>query len=155
MKRGKAWHQANPTDPAFSPETSPFFHLSRLVGLYHLRMDAHLKPIGMDVPRWRVINILYEHKCAPISTIADLAVIRVSTMTKLIYRMESEDLVTTAVSQKDGRVTEVRLTGKGEAALEQVRAKAGLIFERAFRDVEDADLLSFMNLTRKIYDNIY
>ncbi|GAA4488701.1 MarR family winged helix-turn-helix transcriptional regulator [Gluconacetobacter asukensis] len=155
MKRGKIWRQANPTDPAFSPETSPFFHLSRLVGLYHLRMDAHLKPIGMDVPRWRVINILHEHECATISTIADLAVIRVSTMTKLVYRMEGERLVSTAVSSTDGRVTEVRLAEKGRNALDQVRSKAGLIFERAFHDIEDADIQTFMTLTRKIYDNIY
>ncbi|WP_342629727.1 MarR family winged helix-turn-helix transcriptional regulator [Nguyenibacter vanlangensis] len=155
MKRGKTWRQANPTDPSFSPETSPFFHLSRLIGLYHLRMDAHLKPIGMDVPRWRVINILHERECATISEIADLAVIRVSTMTKLIYRMENESLVTTAIAPHDGRVTEVRLTDKGRNALEKVRAKASLIFERAFHNVDDAEIRSLMDLTRKIYDNIY
>ncbi|NVN10497.1 MULTISPECIES: MarR family winged helix-turn-helix transcriptional regulator [Nguyenibacter] len=155
VKRGKAWLQANPTDPSFSPETSPFFHLSRLVGLYHLRMDAHLKPIGMDVPRWRVINILHEHECATISKIADLAVIRVSTMTKLVYRMEREGLVVTSIAPHDGRVTEVRLTEKGRNSLDQVRAKAGLIFERAFHDIDDADLQALMTLTRRIYDNIY
>ncbi|WP_415489968.1 MarR family winged helix-turn-helix transcriptional regulator [Acetobacter sp.] len=155
MRRGKTWRQAHPGDPAFSPETSPFFHLSRLVGLYHLRMDAHLKPIGMDVPRWRVLNILHEYEFATISRIADLAVIRVSTMTKLIYRMESEDLVRTCVSQTDGRVTEVRLTEKGRAALSQVRAKAGHIFERAFGDASDEEIQAFMAMTRQIYDNIY
>ncbi|KXV54394.1 MarR family winged helix-turn-helix transcriptional regulator [Gluconobacter thailandicus] len=155
MKRGKTWRQAHPTDPAFSPDTSPFFHLSRLVGLYHLRMDAHLKPIGMDVPRWRVINILHECEYAPISRIADLAVIRVSTMTKLIYRMENEGLVETCISQADGRVTEVRLTEKGGKAIDQIRAKAGLIFERAFHDIPDDEIATFMKLTRRIYDNIY
>ncbi|GBQ32946.1 MarR family winged helix-turn-helix transcriptional regulator [Gluconacetobacter sacchari] len=155
MKRGKIWKQADPTDPAFSPQTSPFFHLSRLVGLYHLRMDAHLKPIGMDVPRWRVINILYEHEIAAISTIADLAVTRVSTMTKLIYRMEREGLTQTSVSSQDGRVTEVRLTEKGRAALDLVRAKAGLIFQRAFHDIPDSEMEHMMQLIKKIYDNIY
>lgn len=155
MKRGKTWRQAHPTDPEFSPDTSPFFHLSRLVGLYHLRMDAHLKPIGMDVPRWRVINILHEYECAPISRIADLAVIRVSTMTKLIYRMENEGLVKTCLSPTDGRVTEVRATQKGRDALDQVRAKAGLIFERAFHNFSDDEIATYMALTRKIYDNIY
>jgi len=155
LRRGKIWRQANPTNPAFTPETSPFFHLSRLTGLYHLRMDAHLKPIGMDVPRWRVLNILYEHECAPISTIADLAVIRMPTMTKLIYRMEGEGLVSTRVSAKDGRVTEVSLTEKGHAGVDQVRVKAGLIFERAFHDIEDGEIEAFMKIMKKIYDNIY
>jgi len=154
-RRGQIWRRANPTDPAFSPETSPFFHLSRLMGLYHLRMDAHLKPIGMDVPRWRVINILSEHECATISRISDLAVIRVSTMTKLVYRMEGEGFVTTAVAPYDGRVTEVRLTQRGLEALELVRAKAGIIFERAFGNVDDAEISALIELTRKIYDNIY
>jgi len=154
-KRGEIWRRADPTDAAFSPETSPFFHLSRLMGLYHLRMDAHLKPIGMDVPRWRVVNILFERECATISRIADLAVIRVSTMTKLVYRMEGEGFVSTAVAPYDGRVTEVRLTQKGQDALELVRAKAGIIFERAFGNVEDSEIGALMELTRKIYDNIY
>lgn len=118
-------------------------------------MDSHLKPIGMDVPRWRVLNILHEYEYATISRIADLAVIRVSTMTKLIYRMENETLVSTCVSQSDGRVTEVRLTEAGNAALEQVRVKAGLIFERAFHDISDEEMQKFMHLTRKIYDNIF
>ncbi|GBQ99741.1 MarR family transcriptional regulator [Acetobacter nitrogenifigens DSM 23921 = NBRC 105050] len=118
-------------------------------------MDAHLKPIGMDVPRWRVINILSEHESAPISLIADLAVTRVSTMTKLVYRMQAEGLTTTSVSPTDGRVTIVSLTDEGRAALEKVRAKAGLIFQRAFHDIPDSEIESLMKMVKKIYDNIY
>lgn len=155
MKRGITWKSADPTNPSFSPETSPFYHLSRLIGLYHLRMDAYLKPIGMDVPRWRVINILSEQESAPISLIADLAVSRVSTMTKLVYRMQAEGLTTTCVSPTDGRVTIVSLTDEGRAALEKVRTKAGLIFHRAFHDIPDSEIESLMKMVKKIYDNIY
>ncbi|MCQ9156260.1 MarR family winged helix-turn-helix transcriptional regulator [Acidomonas methanolica] len=155
LKRGKIWRRASPTDLSFTHEAWPFFHLSRLTSLYHQRMDAYLKPIGMDVPRWRVLNILVEHETTPISIIADLAVIRIPTMTKLIYRMEAENLITTQVSSRDGRVTEVCLTDKGRSAVEQVRAKAELIFQRAFHDIEDAEIDQFMQTMKKVFKNIY
>ncbi|QHC37180.1 winged helix-turn-helix transcriptional regulator [Komagataeibacter xylinus] len=154
MRRGKTWKRANPRDPSFSSETSPFFYLTRLVGLYHLRMDAYLKPIKMDVPRWRVLNILFEHEFATISQIADLAVTRVSTMTKLIYRMEGESLLTTAISASDGRVVEVRLAPKGLQALEQVRSKAAMVFERAFGDIPDSEIKYLQEICKKVYGNL-
>ena len=154
-RSSKVWRSADPRDPLFSAEASPFFHLARLVGLYQMRMDGHLKRVGMDVSRWRVLAILHEHDRAPISHIADLAVIRISTMTKLIYRMESEDLISTAVSESDGRVTEVQLTDKGRQIFADVRSIASLIFERAFHDFEDTEIQDLLVASRKVYHNLY
>ncbi|QHM91853.2 MarR family winged helix-turn-helix transcriptional regulator [Acetobacter pasteurianus] len=154
-RSGKVWRQADPKDQLFSSDASPFFHLTRLVSLYQIRMDAHLKPIGMDIPRWRVLAILHEHEYAPIGRIADLAVIRISTMTKLIYRMENEDLISTSVSEHDARVTDVRLTEKGMQVFTEVRAIASLIFGRAFHNFDDHEIRTLINTCSKIYQNIY
>ncbi|MCX2562592.1 MarR family winged helix-turn-helix transcriptional regulator [Acetobacter thailandicus] len=154
-KTSKTWRSADPQDPLFSADSSPFFHLARLVGLYQLRMDTHLKRVGMDMSRWRVLAILHEEECAPMSRIAELAVFRISTTTKLIYRMENEGLTSTSVSEQDGRVTEVRLTSKGREAFEGVRSVASLIFERAFHDCNDDEIQTLLKICRKLYNNLY
>lgn len=154
-RNSKVWRHADPQATQFSPDSSPFFHLARLIALYQIRMDTYLKPIGMDVPRWRVLAILNEQGCVPISRIADLAVIRISTMTKLVYRMENEGLTSTAISTHDGRVTEVQLTEKGKQAFTEVRSIASLIFSRAFHNFEDEEIQNFMAMCRKVHANIY
>ncbi|PCD78656.1 MarR family transcriptional regulator [Acetobacter orleanensis] len=154
-KTSKVWRAADPKDPLFSANSSPFFHLARLVGLYQLRMDTHLKRIGMDMPRWRVLAILHEEDCAPMSRIAERAVFRISTTTKLIYRMESEGLTSTSVSEHDGRVTEVRLTDKGRDTFEGIRSVASLVFERAFHNCDDDEIKMLLKTSRKLYDNLY
>ena len=30
----------------------PFYNMSRLISIYHRRLDAVLKPIGIDTPFW-------------------------------------------------------------------------------------------------------
>lgn len=154
-RNSMVWRQADPQATQFSPDASPFFHLARLVGLYQIRMDTYLKPIGMDVPRWRVLAILHEQGCVPISRIAELAVIRISTMTKLVYRMENEGLTSTAISGQDGRVTEVQLTEKGQQAYAEVRSIASLIFSRAFHNFDDDEIQALIAMCRKVYANIY
>ena len=146
--------RANPDDPEFEIASSPFYWLARTTSRYELSMDAVLKRIGMDVPRWRVLMLLEEHSPASVSALADHAIARLSTMTKLVLRMKSEGYVETRVSEKDGRVTEVLLTQKGHDALDQVRVYAGRIFEQAFRDIDDEQIQGLNALMQHILRNL-
>ena len=146
--------QADPADPAFELEHSPFYWLSRVSGRYVLDMGAALRRVGMDVPRWRVLMILHEHDPASVSTIADLAVIKLSTMTRIVQRMQVEGLVACAPRATDARVTEVRLTPAGSQAMEQVRGQASRIFRQAFHDIPDPDMTGFIAVMRRLFDNL-
>ncbi|MCQ4159897.1 MarR family transcriptional regulator [Roseomonas sp. GC11] len=146
--------EANPASPFYRIEKSPLYHAARLVGAYHRRMNAVLKPIGMDVPQWRVLGLLDARGPSTVSRIADEAVAQLSTMAKIIQRMALQGLVTTEVSSEDARSVIVSITGQGREALEQVREKAGLIFEEAFRGVADEEMLEFARLAEKIYGNL-
>lgn len=152
----KAEHRrkANPTDPAFKIANSPFYWLARVHGRYALGMDAVLKRIGMDVPRWRVLMLLTEHSPASVSELAEHAIIRLSTMTKIVLRMKAEGYVETRASAADGRVTEVLLTPKGGQAVEQVRAQAGRIFQQAFHDLSDAEIGALNDVLQHIFRNL-
>jgi DNA-binding MarR family transcriptional regulator len=146
--------QADPVDPSFELAHSPFFWLSRVSGRYVQDMGAVLRRIGMDVPRWRVLMILHEHDPASVSTIADLAVIKLSTVTRIVQRMQAEGLVTCAPRVSDARVTDVSLTEAGARAVEQVRSQASRIFHQAFDSVTSEEIAGFLGLMRRLFDNL-
>lgn len=146
--------RANPTDPAFEIAASPFYWLARTTGRYVLRMDVVLKRIGMDVPRWRVLMLLTQQSPSSVSELAEHAVIRLSTMTKIVLRMKVEGFVETRVSEYDGRVTEVLLTAEGSAKVEQIRTQAGRIYEQAFRDIGDVEMHKFNQTLMHIFTNL-
>jgi DNA-binding MarR family transcriptional regulator len=146
--------KADPADPLFELANSPFYWLSRVSGRYMLDMGSALRRVGMDVPRWRVLMILHEHDPASVSTLADLAVIKLSTMTRIVQRMQAEGLVTCNPRATDARVTEVRLTPAGSHAMEQVRGQASRIFRHAFHDVSDKELTVFIGVLRRLFDNL-
>jgi DNA-binding MarR family transcriptional regulator len=146
--------QADPADSLFELEHSPFYWLSRVSGRYVLDMGAALRRVGMDVPRWRVLMILHEHDPASVSTIADLAVIKLSTTTRIVQRMQAEGLVTCAPRPTDARVTEVRLTAAGSRAMEQVRGQASRIFRQAFDDISDKEMTVFIAVLQRLFDNL-
>ncbi len=146
--------RADPFDALFALANSPFYWISRVSGRYVLDMGSVLRKVGMDVPRWRVLMILHEHDPASISTIAEEAVIKLSTVTRIVQRMQIEGLVTCAPRASDARVTEVRLTPAGSAAMDKVRSQASRIFHQAFDSVSDEEMTAFTSLLRRLFDNL-
>lgn len=61
----------------------------------------------MDIPRWRILFILKENGESSISEISIHAIAKLSTITKIVYRMKADGLVETNTSASDGRVTQV------------------------------------------------
>jgi hypothetical protein len=70
-RRTAHWRRADPVDPDFKIASSPFYWLARVDGRYTLAMDAVLKRIGMDVPRWRILMLLTEHSPASVSELSE------------------------------------------------------------------------------------
>ena len=99
------------------------------VNVYNELLDRKLKPIGMDKPRWRVLMVLFEHNSAALGLLAEMAVMKLPTMHKVVQRMEEDGLVTTSPRPSDNRVTEVRMTAKGRTALVEIRRQASNVFE--------------------------
>lgn len=144
----------DPSQQDYEFDEWPFYNMARLVALYHHKLDASLKPIGIDVPRWRVLSILSKRRCATVTQLSTDAVTKISTMAKIIQRMTTEGLVVTRPSSEDARSTEVLLTEVGEEMLSTVQEKVGSIGRQAFYDVSDADIKNINRISRKIYKNI-
>jgi DNA-binding MarR family transcriptional regulator len=149
-----AWHRADPAQADFRLDASPFYWLTRISGRYMMEMSQLLRGIGMDVPRWRVLMILAEHEPASISTLSEEAVINLSTMTKMVQRMEANGLVTSAPRATDARVTEVLLTDSGRAALPGVRDAAGDVFRHAFDTLDGDQIERLVGTLRHVFENL-
>ena len=123
--------RADPADDQFLLEHSPFYRLAQVEGIYQQRMQQSLKAVGMDLPRWRVLMILHEKSPSSVSEIAERAVMKLSTMTRVAQRLERDGLVKLAPNEEDARRTDVRLTASGEDAVETIRTTASRIFRQA------------------------
>lgn len=144
---------ADPDHPDFLLARSPLYWLARVSGRYRLDMDRALKPIGMDVPRWRVLAILSEHAPASITELCDHAVIRLSTMTRIVQRLADTGLVTTRPREADGRVTEVSLTAAGREAAVSVHRQASRIFRQGFNNFSAEEVAVLNAMLQRLFDN--
>lgn len=132
----------------------PFYWLARANGRYVRKMEVALKQIGLDVPRWRVLMTLHEEGCASVSELAEHAIAKLSTMTRIIQRMQADGLVSCRPSAEDGRVTEVVLTARGKVAGMRAWETANLVYDQAFAHLTKPEIRTFITLLRKLAANL-
>jgi DNA-binding MarR family transcriptional regulator len=121
---------------------------------YHEDMDKVLHKLGVSRPIYRVMTVLRERQPTSIGTIADAALIKRPTASRIIDRMIEQGLVTTALNPDDNRVTEVTLTPAGQATLNQLTPVVGRQFARAMEGVSDRDLAHLKNTLQQIVANL-
>lgn len=149
-----AKRRGDPASAGFLLRHSPFFLLSRASNRYVLDMEAVLKTIGMDVPGWRTLMIVREREPSSVSEIADLACMRLSTMTRVVQRLVRQRLARVERRAADGRKTDVYLTPAGRRACEDVRRIASRVYARAFADFEDRDVAQLCRLLGRAHANL-
>ena len=142
------------TDREFSFKSWPFYWIAQTNGRYLRQMEVALKAIALDIPSWRVLMSLHEEGCASVSEIADHAIVKLSTMTRIVQRMQADGLVVCRQRESDARVTEVMLTGKGQSAGEQAWQAANRIYERAFQGFSEAEVETLNRLLRRASGNL-
>lgn len=132
--------RTSPANKSFRIAEYPFYRINRVAALYSECLDRELKPRGMDQPRWRVLMILNEHDPAAMGLIAELAVMKLPTLLKVLRRMEDEGLVRTGARLSDQRVTEVSITPKGRKAVDLVRKVAAHVYEQVTGQLSSEDI---------------
>ena len=122
-------------DPVNFKTEWPFYWISQINAAYSDALERRIKPLGIDIPRWRAMMSLNEDQYLSISEIAGFSAQKLNTTTKVVQRMIGDGLVTTRVRPTDGRVTEVCLTEKGDTLRKSALVEARKIFELAFADI--------------------
>ena len=130
-------------------------YLPYLVNRLGQRFVAEIAPAlaeaGIDVQMWRVLIALYQRGDRSVGALADLTSINISTLSRLIGRMEKQDLVERGRGDADGRSVVIRLTGKGRAATKAILPKAVALEADATADFSEAELAMLRQLLVKLY----
>ncbi|MDQ1849771.1 MarR family transcriptional regulator [Gemmobacter fulvus] len=144
-----------PTDVSrFAKEDWPFYWISRVNARYVQVLEKRLKPLGIDVPHWRVLISLYESQYLSISEIAEMSTMRLNTTTKVVQRMIGDGLVTTRVRPTDGRVTEACLTEKGDRLRALALVEAREVFALSFPTVSASESAALNSILAKVFTQI-
>ena len=133
-------------DPVNFKAEWPFYWISQINAAYADALERRIKPLGIDIPRWRAMMSLHEDQYLSVSEIAAFSAQKLNTTTKVIQRMIGDELVTTRVRPNDGRVTEVCLTEKGDTLRKSALVEARKIFELAFAQIP-AEEVAALNRT--------
>ncbi len=144
-------------DPAcadFRVADWPFYLIARTEGRYAMDMENALRRLDLDLASWRALMLLHESNPSSVSEIAERAVMRLSTMTRVVQRLEKSGLVKLARRASDARVTEVYITPEGERVVTQVRSVASRIYHVAFRNFAAKDIANLNALLRRVFDNL-
>ncbi len=142
-----------PADPAaadFSYRAYPFYLLSRASGRYNHAMERALKPLGLDQARWRVLVILAADGTLSIGDIAEAAVYKASTLSRIISRMQAGGHLSVAPRASDNRVVEVSLTPAGRDLYARSMIAASRVYRRACEALSEAEFKLLSDLLTKV-----
>lgn len=144
----------DPASDDFRKEDFPFYWLARVHGRYTQNMERLLKKIDLDLPRWRVLWILNENGESSMSEISTHAIAKLSTITKIVYRMKDDGLVQTAPNPDDGRVTQVRITDAGLHMIERMQDITHEFFQRSFKGLTEAQVQRLNRMLEVVFHNL-
>jgi DNA-binding MarR family transcriptional regulator len=154
LRLADAKQRGDPECPGFQLADSPLYLIVRTAGRYAHELENALNASGLDVPSWRALMIVNEVSPSSVSEIAERSVTRLSTMTRVVQRLEKKNLVKLSKRRSDARVTEVHLTPLGKRCVERERRTVGEIYRRAMRDILSADIALLNSLTQRIFANL-
>ena len=142
-----------PDNAEFRYEEFPFYWLARVHDIYRLEMEKVLKKLGTDIPTRRVLLMLQLHGTVSVSELATHAIIKLSTLTRIVQRMREEGLVETRTNAEDARITDVSITPKGEELAARIQQATTKIFVRGYQGLTDAQLAKLTELLKVMFHN--
>jgi DNA-binding MarR family transcriptional regulator len=144
----------DPGSDDFRVDAYPFYLLNRTVSRYNIVIEAELRRIGIDIPTWRVLMVLGERSPLPIAQVAKSTVINISTMMRIVERMEKASLVEGRQSSADGRVTELLLTDLGREKLATAREVTAPFYRKLIKGFSARDFAKLIDLLNRLHDNL-
>lgn len=136
-------------------QDSLFFHwVTQVHAQYVQGVDNVLKKHGIDHSRQRILNILLINPCSSISEISDTLILKMSTTTKIIYRLKDEGLVETYSCKEDGRITRVKITEQGLTLLKKTNDLTNAILSRTFDGLTPLQIEKTMGNLQAVFKNL-
>lgn len=109
---------------------------------------------GIDIQSWRVLAVLHGGTGKRIGVIADLTGIEISTLSRLIGRMEAAGLIERRRGTEDLRSIFVDLTYKGEALTGALIPVAHACEAKALAGFSEAEIHQLRDLLSRLAENL-
>ena len=143
-----------PTNDSFNLEDFPYYWISQVHAQYIQNIDKVLKKYGLDNSRRRILLALQVKPHASVSDLSDMVISKMSTTTKIVYRLKDEGFIETYSCQDDGRITRVNLTDKGEKMVVKINDLTSVILEQSFDGLTPLQLEKTMDILKHIFKNL-
>ena len=143
-----------PSADSFNLENFPFFWVTQVHSQYVLNVDHVLKKHGVDNSRRRLLLALSTPPNASVSDLSDMIVSKMSTTTKIVYRLKDEGFVDTYSCENDARITRVILTEKGEQMTQKINDLMTVVLEQSFEGLTPLQIEKMMESLKHIFRNL-
>ncbi|WP_168407092.1 MarR family winged helix-turn-helix transcriptional regulator [Acinetobacter indicus] len=150
----KKYSKFLPSTEDFNIEQFPYYWVTQVHAQYVLNVDHALKKYGLDNSRRRLLIALKAKPNASVSDLSDMVVSKMSTTTKIVYRLKEEGLVETYSCEDDARITRVILTDQGHAMTEKINDLTGVVLEQSFEGLTPLQIEKMMDSLRHIFNNL-
>ena len=143
-----------PGSEDFSLESFPFYWVTQVHAQYVLNVDHALKKYGLDNSRRRILLALDSKPHASVSDLSDMVVSKMSTTTKIVYRLKDEGLVETYSCEDDARITRVLLTEKGVEMTNKINDLTSVVLEQSFEGLTPLQIEKMMESLKHVFKNL-
>lgn len=145
---------SQPGDSDFNLDDYPLYNLNRTSATYVDEMTSTLRHVNVELPSWRILMLLDDQNPSTVSDLSRRAVIKLSTVTRMVMRMEERGLVTRTPLAEDNRATSVGITKKGRALLEDMNGVAAKVYAQAFDGIVQDKIKDFVETLKAIRTNL-
>ena len=83
-----------------------------------------------------------------------MVVSKMSTTTKIVYRLKDEGLVETYSCEDDARITRVLLTAKGKEMTDKINDLTSVVLEQSFDGLTPLQIEKMIDSLRQIFNNL-
>lgn len=129
----------------------PFYAVSRLIiRAYQDDLDA----LGITYPQYLVMMVLWENDGLTVNEIATKLILNTNTITPLLKRMETLDLLTRTQSETDQRKVLISLTEQGKDMREKAAEIPYRLLQKLNIDTTDTKIAAMINLKTQLHDLI-
>lgn len=150
----KKYSKFLPSAENFNIENFPYYWVTQVHAQYVLNLDQVLKKYGVDNSRRRLLVSLEAKPDASVSELSEMIVSKMSTTTKIVYRLKEEGLVDTYSCKKDKRITHVCLTEEGKQITQKINDLMGVILEQSFEGLTPLQIEKTIENLKIIFKNL-
>ncbi|NNG82053.1 MarR family winged helix-turn-helix transcriptional regulator [Acinetobacter sp. ANC 5378] len=150
----KKYSKFLPSMENFSLENFPYYWVTQVHAQYVQNVDHVLKKYGLDNSRRRILLALKSKPNASVSDLSEMVVSKMSTTTKIVYRLKDEGLVDTYSCEDDARITRVVLTEKGQQMTQKINDLTNVVLEQSFEGLTPLQIEKMMESLKHIFKNL-